>query len=371
MRSDAGMRAQQAAIADMFANVVTGGVAWLDALAALADATGSARGQLIGVGPDRAQYFNWINDFGDDRVARFNASVDESGSVNHRIVAGDTDGELIVRCEADYDGVAKARPHSQYHEVAHAYDIPYGCQTKLIVDGGGMVGLAMLRSAADGVTTARDRAMFGALAPHVRSAVRIQIALEHNGPALAAGAMEQIGAAVLVCGADGRVHSMSAAAEALVRDGAITIRHGRIRTGSPAETARLRDTIARHAWAEALPVETVALGRGQPGRLPTIVEICRVGKPDRRITRSVMLIVRTGSRWQEAAPRVLQSVYGLSPAEADVALRLANGDSRAAIAEDRHASLATIRTQLKAAFAKLGVNREVELVEMLNHFLRR
>lgn len=62
---------------------------------------------------------------------------------------------------------------------------------------------------------------------------------------------------------------------------------------------------------------------------------------------------------------------GSASTEADVALRLAGGESRESIAASRSARLSTVRAQLKSAFAKLGVGREVELAAMLGGLLRR
>jgi DNA-binding CsgD family transcriptional regulator len=50
-----------------------------------------------------------------------------------------------------------------------------------------------------------------------------------------------------------------------------------------------------------------------------------------------------------------------------VALRLAEGDSREAIATERQTSVETIRSHIKKIFAKLDVRREAELAARLRH----
>ncbi len=65
------------------------------------------------------------------------------------------------------------------------------------------------------------------------------------------------------------------------------------------------------------------------------------------------------------APPVLQALYGLTAAEARLALGLAQGrgldEMAAALGLSRH----TVRTQLKQVFAKSGTRRQPELVRLL------
>ena len=57
--------------------------------------------------------------------------------------------------------------------------------------------------------------------------------------------------------------------------------------------------------------------------------------------------------------------FRLTTAEARIALGIAEGATLAAIAEKRHVSVATARTQLKTVFAKTKVHRQAELVALL------
>ena len=66
-----------------------------------------------------------------------------------------------------------------------------------------------------------------------------------------------------------------------------------------------------------------------------------------------------------AAAHRLSRCYGLSPAEAEVALAIARGQDLAAIAAARQTSLLTVRSQLKAIFRKTGVTSQARLVALL------
>lgn len=61
----------------------------------------------------------------------------------------------------------------------------------------------------------------------------------------------------------------------------------------------------------------------------------------------------------------LVSVYNLTPSEAQVAIKLANGHSIDEIANGSHHSAHTIRSQLKSVFRKTGVSRQSELIKLL------
>ncbi len=64
-------------------------------------------------------------------------------------------------------------------------------------------------------------------------------------------------------------------------------------------------------------------------------------------------------------PLIVSLAFGLTPAEARVATAIAEGASPDEVAADRGVSLATVRTQLRGVFDKLGVRRQAEMVRML------
>jgi len=65
-------------------------------------------------------------------------------------------------------------------------------------------------------------------------------------------------------------------------------------------------------------------------------------------------------------PFVIASMWDLNPAEAQVMAGLGRGLSANELATQRGVSLATIRSQIKAAMAKTGATRQAELVSLLS-----
>ena len=64
-------------------------------------------------------------------------------------------------------------------------------------------------------------------------------------------------------------------------------------------------------------------------------------------------------------PIVLQSTYGLTPAEAKVAVSLLDSGSAQEVADKLGTSLNTVRTQIKQIYAKLGVDTRPRFIKLL------
>ena len=68
---------------------------------------------------------------------------------------------------------------------------------------------------------------------------------------------------------------------------------------------------------------------------------------------------------ESASQQILGELFGLTPAEANLAILLARGLSLAEVSETQHVSQHTARAQLKSVFAKTGVSRQAELVRLV------
>ncbi len=64
-------------------------------------------------------------------------------------------------------------------------------------------------------------------------------------------------------------------------------------------------------------------------------------------------------------PGVLQRMFGLTPAEAKLAIEIASGQTPAEIAAENLVSMATVRSQLASVLAKTQTRRQAELVALL------
>lgn len=359
------------ALADRFAAAAVDSTQWMPALQSLADATRSECGQLIGIGSASTVPFNWVSGLPETVLSEFVSIDGGNPRINPRVAVSVGVPVLKICSEVDYVAARPTMASDVYADFAHDHGITHGCQTKLIENSRGIVGLAVLRNDRQGETTEEVRALFSSLAPFVRSAVQTQIALEHAGAQLIGGALDAVGAAVFVCEADARVAAMSGPAEAMVRDGRLRIADGRLDAVLPRDVAALRVALGRVLTGAERLLQTIAIE--QPGQLPLLLDICPAPRAAWHFNfrPQALVVARSSANWHASSATILQQLYRLSAAEADVALRLAGGESRESIAASRDASLGTVRAQLKSAFAKLGVGREVELAAMLGGLLRR
>ena len=85
----------------------------------------------------------------------------------------------------------------------------------------------------------------------------------------------------------------------------------------------------------------------------------------RRSGADIMLIISDPGCPITVPHEILQSIYGLTPALADVANGLLKGYSLDYISRLRHVSIGTVRQQLKSILSKTGTVRQSDLVRQL------
>lgn len=79
----------------------------------------------------------------------------------------------------------------------------------------------------------------------------------------------------------------------------------------------------------------------------------------------VAMFISDPERPQPLLPEALQSVWGLTPTEARIAIALANGHSLTQISALHGRQLSTTKTHLRQIYKKLGVDRQAEVVRLL------
>ncbi|MDK2761968.1 MAG: helix-turn-helix transcriptional regulator [Sphingopyxis sp.] len=356
-------------LSERFILAAIDGNEWIPALRTMAEMTGSSHGQLIGFVPG-AVPFNWMSDADESLVSRFVEQERGDPNINVRLRASLNDGTLVIRSEADYRAVGSGSGFDFYRELCDAFDVPHGCQTKLLEGRDHFIGLSLNRTRKDGETDADTRALFAAIAPHVRNAVKMQIALENRGVALLSGALDCVGLPIFICDGAGAVKGMTTEAESLLSDGIFRVIDGKIGLVHPHDNAALLRGFAR-CRRDRRDFETLMF-KGDGRRMPVIVDLCQI--PPQRwgltLGSQFLIIVRSGRRWHDSARTILGITFGLSAAEIDVALALARGETRDEIAAARDTSVQTVKSQLKSIFAKVGISREVELTAMFADMLR-
>lgn len=345
---------------------------WLDALKDLADATGSMRGQLIGIGGAQLIPFNWCTDLPEESTREFIDIGGGSPEINYRVTASERMKVGEVASDSHYRAMMPRLKSDIYLDFCERWDLPYGMQTKLAEGPEGLIGLAMLRSHKDGPATPEQQDLFTRVVGYAQAAVRIQAELASQGAKLVAGTMEAMDLAAFVLDGSAAVRAMTPLAECLLieRKG-VRLADGHLIATVPAERPLLDQAIAyaldcedRHSY------RTLLLKTGADGAEPLVLSLMTLpSQPWSMHFRPRVIAVAKRQRARAGRVALLGRAFDLTPAEARVALLIADGKSRAEIAADRGVSVATVLTQIKSIFMKTGVTREGALVARLRDLL--
>ena len=206
--------------------------------------------------------------------------------------------------------------------------------------------------------------------PHLVRAVQMRqlLAAESNRQALAEAALNQLRLGVLLMDAQARPIFVNHMAEhhIAVSNGALKLSLDGLKTRRPEDTTSLLRLIANAASTtagEGLSVGgemRIACGNG------SFLQLCVVPLSRQCLGSSFAAPSTCAGPGSVHLPwRRVALCYGLTPAEAKLAVQLANGGSLEEAAEYLGISIHTARTHLKAIFAKTGTRRQSELVAML------
>ena len=200
--------------------------------------------------------------------------------------------------------------------------------------------------------------------------------------------------AVLLVDGQSGLHAANEAAESLLRlgDGLALepdrgLGRGRLRAATPAGTAVLRRLIAAAAalavprtGAPALPPRDMALALVRASGRPALAALVAPLSPACAVDTSwvaalsadvsraaAVLFVSdpTATAGDATALLRLRINYGLTPAEAAIAVAVAGGQGLQAVAAAQGVALATVRTQVQHAYRKAGVRGQAALARLV------
>lgn len=189
--------------------------------------------------------------------------------------------------------------------------------------------------------------------------IRSRLALGARREAQARAVLDRFSLAIFQIDADGRIWDANAEAHRLAElAGPALIRRSRLEVGEP-DADPLRRAIRLATQATGPEAGVVRLRAGPlEGWTLTVTPLPALGGP------RALVVVKTLSD-EQALTRRLQALFALSPAEAAVAAALSRGEALDDIASARNVSEATVRSQLKALFAKTGCRRQAQLVALI------
>lgn len=220
--------------------------------------------------------------------------------------------------------------------------------------------LRVTRGASAPEFSADDAALLELVSPHFARAlelrarlVRAETRMEIDGEA-----MDRLSVGAIVLDAAGRVVAKNRAAERWSGDAA----------GAGPSLAQIVER-ARSVSADVEGKRLVFTSVARPdGRPPLGLAVCpmRLGMElDGSPRAGLAIFVRDPERPLGIAPDALVALYGLTRAQAGLALSLARGESLEAAAEELGIRYNTARAHLRAIFERTGVTRQAELVRLV------
>lgn len=337
---------------------------WIPALEATAEACGARAGQLIALDAAHNPTGHWISGMPEDFPAQLQAYGFADPRANPRFGAGLCAPLMTLVADQDYADLDLRRRSRMYQEIFEPYDLPFNCQTVLIRDEHAFVRASVTRSKKQGPLDEDAFRAFDALLPHLEAAVRVQANLALNERNAILRTLDTLDAAALVLNDDGRVGGMSRSAAAMIEAGdVVRLRARRIALTDDEDDNRVSAAIVRVLSRSNLAPRSANAITLSSGRFA--VEIHPLPREHLVIAGSpaALLLVRPANRAERL--QMLQNTYEMTTAEASVAAAIADGLTATEIAKQRGASIATVRSQLQAVFAKVGVRRQSELVRRL------
>lgn len=186
---------------------------------------------------------------------------------------------------------------------------------------------------------------------------------DEAGPAAPAlDGLEALGCAAVLVDFHGMVLGISRSAEhAFGSD--LLLRSGRIELVDAAASSEMKELIRSAASTMASKEPRPPFVVRRRNKRPIIIRALHL--PVRGLEQAIIVLNDL-----EAAPEipdsdVLVRLFGLTPAEARFAARIAAGRSLKEAAEELRISIGTARNYVKATFAKTGTKRQAELVALL------
>ena len=341
---------------------------WEEAVCAMAAASGSQTGQLIGLGMPGDLHFNIMTGIDPSALGEFVEVGGGDPAVNSRIRVGIASPEMRWFSDADLTPEQDAARSPAFADWIIRNRLGECRLISLVKQDGGLIGAGVVRDSAQGSFATAELAMLNEFGSALRNAVLTQMAIEGDQAAIVAGSFERIGRAVFVCGHDGRILAHSARAERLLAERRWFVAHGgRLQPADALSANDFAALIARLCQGQHVPAAgDDALVLRDADSAPLLVRVHCFPDPDPvRLTRAALVIPCIVEDREHELARIAAQVFGLTPTEALILSHLASGRKPDAIAGLIGVMPSTVRSHLKRIFAKTGTNSQLEVSALL------
>ncbi len=302
-----------------------------------------------------------------DRTMHSLQAYAREGWMPHDYRAANVNREALGKLFLDHLAVADDLRLSSaiYHDLYVPHDMAYYAGWRLSVDGAIWI-YALARSETKGPVGRAEAATLARFGPVANRALLLARHMREIRVRGMVDGLAAAGVAAILLDDDGKSILVTPEAEALF-DADFGVRQGALWSSSPACRADLA-MLAAMARGRLCPdlAPNVALHR-RNNRRPVLIQpvpVRGVGLDALPGARLLLMLVDLDRDAGGAADDLLR-LFGLTQAEADVAILIAAGHDLKAIADLRGAGVETVRVQLKSVFRKLDVHRQSDVMRLV------
>jgi DNA-binding CsgD family transcriptional regulator len=267
----------------------------------------------------------------------------------------------------------KWRESEFYKQFLKPLDILYAMGADIVTDDGIHCRFRASRPHRERPFSPADKALCSAMLPHLKRAVILhsQLNLIDSERRLYAGTIDRMLVGTVILNESGAIIKRNAVADEMLRDeDGLRLVNGALRAENPAENRELQRLIKQAMAAQgegASPAVPEAISIARKGGRSKLGVVVR-GVPHAEWSEgrpAVALLIRDPERRTEASRETVRRLFDLTPAEASLALALADGLTLDEAAERLKIRKNTARAHLRSIFAKIGVTRQTTLVRLL------
>ena len=253
-----------------------------------------------------------------------------------------------------------------YRELLADGDIRFGMGVNMLSDNGTVCRLRLYRLGNEPAFCEQDKDRLAGLVEHFAQALKLAARLEHNETQseLYEGALDRLHIGAMVLDENQHILRCNQIAKSILDEGdGVKRAAGTIEACYRNERNQLRELISSASdGAQAMSISRPSGKR----KLGLVVRNIPLREESEGKSRPAWVIFVCDPDAQTTAPReILRQVFEFTPAEATLAMELANGLSLDEAAEILGIRRNTARTHLRAIFAKAGVARQAELVRLV------
>jgi len=243
---------------------------------------------------------------------------------------------------------------------------------------GGYLRVGASRRRAEGAFVASDKRQFDEALRHILHVLELDmriVALDREKRTLAES-LDAVATATAIVTRDLRVLHVNTAATQLIGNGkGLRLVGGKLIATRPADHTALEAVTRRADGAREgieQPPSTIVIHNAQHEpvlvRAHALARSSFVAAADN--TGQVVLILTAARQQHDPGLDALLGSFGLTSAEQRVVRHLLQGSRLSNVARSLDVSIETVRSQLKSAYGKIGVQRQSDLVRLLSQYLR-